>query len=102
MYTVIITLSLFQSKKHRGCVPLSGLTVYELDDEASEISTQTDVEVADGSRRKSQRNTHRKVNRILLITATGERIVLEAPAAEERSMWTDEIRLAVLSLEANN
>ena len=76
--------------------------MYELDDEASEISTQADVEPADGSRRRSQRNTHCKVNRFLLITTTGERIFLEAPTAEERSLWTDEIRLAVSSLEINN
>jgi hypothetical protein len=91
-----------KGKKHRGCIPLSGLTVVELDDETGGISTQTDVEQADGLRRKSTRNTRNKVNRILLITATGERIVLEAPTAEERSMWTDEIKLAVASLEINN
>ena len=103
MYLLCCGVVLYtQGKKHRGCIPLSGLTVVELDDETGGISTQTDVEQADGLRRKSTRNTRNKVNRILLITATGERIVLEAPTAEERSMWTDEIKLAVASLEINN
>lgn len=86
---------MIQSKKHRGSIPLCGLTVYELDDETSEIA---DIESSLNSKSKSKD----KVNRILLITATGERVILEASTAEERNTWIGEIRVAVSSLEVNS
>ena len=87
-----------QDKKHRGAIPLCGLTVYELDNEIREPTGEENESV--GSRRQSSKTSSRnKLNRILLITATGDRIVLEALSGEERSSWVGEIRVAVSSLE---
>ena len=86
-----------QDKKYRGAIPLRGLTVYELD---NEIESPTDInETSDISKRSKKPRD--KENRILLITASGERIVLEAITAEERNAWIGEIRVAVSSLEIN-
>ena len=95
--------SVAQSKKHRGTIPLSGLTVYELDNEIREPPVETDESVSEGQRtRQSSRNSRNKINRFLLITATGERVVLEATSAEERSTWIGELRVAVASLDVRS
>ena len=88
-----------QSKKHRGAIPLCGLTIYELDNEIREPETDQQLVSEGGSKRQSARNSRNKVNRILLITATGERVVVEATSAEERSAWIGELRVAVASLD---
>ena len=87
-----------QSKKHRGAIPLCGLSIYELDNEIRDRSESEDQTVAEGGRRQSSRNSRNKVNRILLITAAGERFVLEAMSAEERSTWIGELRVAVATI----
>ncbi|CAI8020424.1 Pleckstrin [Geodia barretti] len=88
-----------KSKKHRGAIPLCGLTIYELDNEIREPETDQQLVSEGGSKRQSARNSRNKVNRILLITATGERVVVEATSAEERSAWIGELRVAVASLD---
>jgi hypothetical protein len=86
-----------KSKNHRGAIPLCGLTVYELDNEIRE--PESDDHISESGRRQLARNSRNKMNRLLLITATGHRVVLEAMNAEERSAWIGELRVAAASLE---
>lgn len=97
LYTTPINSVYTQDKKYRGAIPLSGLTIYELD---NEIESPTDINEPSDISKKSKKPRD-KENRILLITASGERIVLEAITAEERNAWIGEIRVAVSSLEIN-
>ena len=77
--------------------------MYELDNElASGTTTQPDSPNSGSNKRQSSRNGRSKLNRILLITATGDRVVLEATTAEERSTWIGEIRVAVSSLDISS
>ena len=88
-----------QSKRQRGTIPLTGLTIYELDNEISESAVHLDGQSQLGTKRQSSRNGRTKQNRILLITATGDRYELEAVTDEERNTWIGELRVAVSSLE---
>ncbi len=77
---------LIQSKKHLGAIPLNGLTVLEMDDR-------------DWKDPRQDRCTQSTASRLLLITATGMRTVLEAVTIEERDSWVTHLRVAAASLE---
>ncbi len=71
-----------------GAIPLTGLTILELDDK-----DRKDSVIGKAA------STVAKVNRLLLITATGAKTALEAVTIEERDSWVTHLRVAVASLE---
>lgn len=83
-------LYILQSQKPQGAIPLTNLTVVELDNE--------EPDTADTDRRATRKSrASSKLNRIVLITAAGRKYVLEAPSIEERDAWVSELQIAVAS-----
>ena len=79
-----------QSEKPLGVIPLADLTVLELDNSECELPV---------GRRKTSRS---RTNRILLITMTGMRVVLEATTGDERNLWVTDLKVAVASQQISS
>lgn len=65
-----------------GTIPLKNCTITEMDDKPLDVDT-TSVK------------KHIKSNRFSLTTSTGERVVIAAPTAEERSSWLQVLKKAI-------
>ena len=77
-----------QIEKPLGGIPLEGLTIMELDNEIEQDHSKPT------NKSFHRRRAHTiKANRMLLITPTGVRFVLEAADAEERDSWLSQLKI---------
>ncbi|XP_064398429.1 pleckstrin-2-like [Halichondria panicea] len=94
-----------QMSKPLGTIPLRGLSVLALDNEGDaepRLLSLTSPPATNGSSeaittprsKRSSKLLKLKVNRILLTTTTGGRIMLEAATSDDRDSWVAEINIA--------